>query len=721
MKRITALFLLTAFAAVLSGCGCSRVEEPADSYTFKDYVSGMATNWNPHTYETATDSYPAEFIRMGLYSLIYNDGLHPNGDKAPFEAYSILPEMAAELPTDMTEAVKLARPEFGIPESAQSGYAYEIKLNPDAVWEDGTKINADTYVYSMRRLLDPELLNYRASDYYAGSFSIAGAEEYAKGLTNGDFSGVGLYKTGDYSIMLVLDKAIGEFSLVYNLTGNFIVHEETYERCIRKEGDALFSSYNTSADTTVSYGPYKLVSYIKDKSMRFERNESWYGYSDGRHVYKDPVTEKTVPMYMTTAIETQVVAQSATAKMMFKKGELSRYTLQAEDYDELKNSEYALKSPGETTFFLILNGHAEAVSKREQSSSFDTSKQDIQTLTLESFRKGVALTYDKELLASAISPARYGAFGLIGDSYIYDPQSLLYYRDTEAAKKVLCDFYSVDTEKYGSLDEAVASISGYDPETAREYYRQAFADGIRAGFITDSNGDGICDQNVVIEYCMSTDSDFMTRTVDYLTTKMNEVTEGTPFEGRISFTKSAPYGNDWVNKIKAGLSDTVLAGWSGSVLDPFGLCELYTDPSRQYDAAWFDSETVSLTLTVNTAMPYETPIYEDVTMSLRSWSEALGGKSVSSADREFNFGEGMADTETRLSILAAIEGAVLSTYNYIPMLADGSVELTSKQVYRPYEKYNPVLGFGGIAYLAYNYSDSEWAEYVSAQNGILKY
>jgi len=721
MKRITALLLLTALSAGLFGCSCSRVENIADSYTFTDYVSTMATNWNPHTYETAADGYPAEFIRIGLYSLIYNDDLHPANGKEPFEAYSVLPEMASELPKDMTVSVRESHPEFGIPQNAESGYAYEILLNPEAVWEDGTPINADTYVYSMKRLLDPELINYRASDYYAGNFSIAGAKEYASGSTDGDFSGVGLYKTGEYSIMLVLDKAMGEFNLIYNLTGNFIVHEETYERCLRKEGDAWFSSYNTSADTTVSYGPYRMVSYIKDKSMRFERNDSWYGYEDSKHVFADPYTGEAVPMYMTTAIETQVVAQSTTAKMMFKKGELSRYTLQAEDYDELKNSRYALSSPGETTFFLILNGHSEALEKRENSSGFDTAKYDIQTLALTPFRKAVALTYDKSLLASTLSPARYGAYGLIGDSYIYDPENLLYYRDTDAAKKVLCDFYGVDTEDYATLSDAAASISGYDPEAAKKYYTEAFEAALELGYITDSNNDGICDQSLVIEYCMSADSDFMTRTVDYLTSKMNEVTVGTPFEGRVSFTKSAPYGNDWVNKIKSGLSDTVLAGWSGSVLDPFGLCELYTDPSRQYDAAWFDSEATELTVNVNTAANGGEELYEDVTMSLRAWSQALGGMTVEVQGKSYNFGEGMADTDTRLQILAAIEGKVLSTYNYIPMLADGSVELMSKKVYRPTERYNPVIGFGGIAYLCYNYTDEGWKRYVKEQNGDLKY
>ena len=58
----------------------------------------------------------------------------------------------------------------------------------------------------------------------------------------------------------------------------------------------------------------------------------------------------------------------------------------------------------------------------------------------------------------------------------------------------------VDVSQYASLDEAVDSITGYDPETAKELYTEAFNEAIEAGYITDADGDGISDQTVQIEY-----------------------------------------------------------------------------------------------------------------------------------------------------------------------------------------------------------------------------
>ena len=203
--------------------------------------------------------------------------------------------------------------------------------------------------------------------------------------------------------------------------------------------------------------------------------------------------------------------------------------------------------------------------------------------------------------------------------------------------------------------------------------------------------------------------------------KVQEVIVGTPFEGKIEFYVSAPYGNDWSNKIKSGMSDTVLGGWSGSALNPFSLTDLYVNPSSAYDGKWFDATTVDLTINVNVAGVDAEAEMKDVTMNLKQWSDALNGATVTVDGVDYNFGEDQADLNTRLEILAAFEARVLQTYDYIPMLQDGGMSLLSQQVYYVVEEYNPVMGRGGIAYMKYNYSDAEWTEYVASQGGELKY
>jgi hypothetical protein len=458
-----------------------------------------------------------------------------------------------------------------------------------------------------------------------------------------------------------------------------------------------------------------MTEYRSGKYMKFVRNDKWFGYTDGNHLYVDPVDGETYEMYQTDTIVCQVVEEASTRKLMFLKGELMGYGLQSADFAEYRNSDRAYVTPSETIFFLIFNGYVDAIKEREESDSFDQTKYDLETMTLNSFRRAFAVTYDKEAFATTISPSRSGGYGLIGSAYIYDPESGARYRDTDQAKKALCEFYSIDVEADfgGDLDKAVDSITGYDPVTAKELFAQAYAEAIEAGYITDADGDGKSDQTVRIEYCSSATSDFMKQTIGYLNSELAKVIVGTGFEGKIEIYESAPYGNTWSDVIKSGMSDTVLAGWSGSALNPFSLTDLYVNPANQYDAKWFNAASVSLTMTIDG---------EEITMNLKQWSDALNGAVVEIDGTQYNFGDGIADVDTRLDILAKIESTVLQTYNYIPMLQDGSVALLSKQVFYVVEEYNPIMGRGGIAYMKYNYNDDAWNTYVNSQpDGTLKY
>ena len=864
-KKLFALLLAVAMVlSVFAGCnntqpenttttpnatqGTTEATEPAlvvetfpeGDYIWKTSVSTLASNWNPHTYQTSDDSVPLDYITSSLYTFIFNDELNPVEGKDPYEGYVIIPEMAAEMPIDVTLDIKASNPEFGIPESAESGYAYKIVLNPNATWDDGTPITAETYVESFKRLLNPKALNYRAADWYGQTLSIAGAENYynqgtsqyiddaslviadlVKGedgvyaTANGepvyvnvsaksayfsgknsladyvgaygadyfsvtnwedlvaaaneegyapltddtlawitdvvtgnpawgedetylpnyivyyfsypetfDFANVGVVASGEYELTVVLDKSLAGFDLLYNLSGmaTQLVKIDLYDACLKVEtgagGEEVWSStYNTSLETTASFGPYKMSEFQTDKAMHFVRNDSWFGYTDGKHIYMDPADGLVYPMYQTTEVDIQVVGEAATRKLMFMRGELMTYGLQSDDYATLRQSDYCYATPAETIFFLILNGHMDAITEREASEGFDQATQDLEMLTNTAFHQAIGLSYDKDNFAATISPARSGALGIIGNSYIYDPDSGAKYRDSEQAKQVLCDFYGVDTSKFATLDDAVASITGYDPEQAKVYFKQAFEEGLEAGYITDADNDGVCDQMIKIEYAMSSEmSDFYSKTLAYLNEKVNEVAEGTPFAGKIEFYASAPYGNDWSNKIREGQSDTVLGGWSGSVLDPFGLTDLYTNPSKQYDAAWYDATTVELT--INVPVNGEN---KDVTLTLKQWSDVLNGTAVTVDGVEYNYGSGQAEVDVRLDILAACEGKILESYNYLPMLQDGSMALLTQQVYYVIEEYNPIMGRGGIAYTKYNYSEADWTAYVNEQGGELKY
>ena len=792
--------------------------DPNDTFTWTDSVSTLASNWNPHTYQTADDSYPQSFITDSLFALIYNDENHPVEGKEAFDGYVVVPAMAEDFPVDVTESVKAEHPEFEIPESATSGYAWSVKLRDDLKWDDGTPITAQTFVDSMQRLLDPRYLNFRAADQ-TGSYAVVHAQNYAKagqpvftsfadaGLTyddfiaaghtddevaididgfwaittddgktfayitddtmirdpaveegqdedyvsgkylwdnylgpNGayagtgydlayagyidypfeagyDFSNVGLYVSGDNELTFVFGNALDGFYLNYYAMNMIpLIKPDLYDSCLTEtttaSGSVWSSTYCTSVETTPSYGPYIMDGFQRDKSMHFVKNPNWAGWNYEWINYVDPTDGNTYQMYQTTAIDTQAVEEATTRKQMFLAGQLMGYGLQAEDFDQYRTSEFVHSTPAETVFFLVLNGYQQVINDREAAADFDQTTTDLQSMTILDFRKAAAVTFDREDLAATVSPARSGGYALLGNTYIYDPETCAFYRDTDPAMQCICDFYSVDPSGYDSLEEAVDSITGYDAEAAKELYQSAYEQALELGYITDTNNDGISDQTVTITYAISSDSDFMTKTIDYMNEAFNKCTAGTGFDGKVKIVKSAPLGNDWSNQLRAGLVDCCLCGWSGGVLDPFGLADTWTRASSAYDEKWFDPQSVSFTMNIDG---------KDITLSVRNWAVALNGEMVNVDGVDYNFGYGIADVDTRLNILANIEKTLMGVYDYIPMLQDGGMSLLSQQVYYVVEEYNPMMGRGGMQYAKYNYTDAEWADYVSSQGGTLQY
>ena len=121
--------------------------------------------WSTHTWETHDDGTVLDYISNGFYQFELN---------STKDGWAIACEMAASLPVDVT-ADYVGK--YGIQEG-EKAKALKIALNPDACWEDGTPINADSYIYSYKELIDPKMMNRRADSLYASEFEIYGAKEY---------------------------------------------------------------------------------------------------------------------------------------------------------------------------------------------------------------------------------------------------------------------------------------------------------------------------------------------------------------------------------------------------------------------------------------------------------------------------------------------------------------------------------------------------------------
>lgn len=144
----------------------NRTARQDSGYTYRSATTTLPTMWNVHNYQSNDANTVLGYTEDSLFEFDYNLAM---------DGFRIVPGMAADYPTDVTENYAGS---WGIDEDTTSGYAYKVTLRQDLKFENGDPIKAVDFIESMKRLLDPKLANYRADSYYSGNFKIYNAENY---------------------------------------------------------------------------------------------------------------------------------------------------------------------------------------------------------------------------------------------------------------------------------------------------------------------------------------------------------------------------------------------------------------------------------------------------------------------------------------------------------------------------------------------------------------
>ena len=792
------------FIAPVRGADAELPEAKLGSYTYNSWSTALGSNWNPHTWETNAEQSMLGYITSPFVTIEAMDTV--NG------IYQWVGEMATAI-RDVTQFQLdlLANYNINLPagvekvEDIEKGFVFEFELNPNAKWEDGTPINADSYIYSMKQLLDPTMKNYRANLYIDGESAIAGGKDYYysldegfysgvatkyesnqaavdagdivymnawalwgangypdengnecpewlayndetvyTGVYNGEpdpvsgaflwekygkmcdvgsgyesyvaiysvnenmgatFDGVGLIKTGEYSFLYVCKSAIDFNYFLTSCTDTWLVHQGLYEANMVEENGMKYTTYGTSVDTTMAYGPYKMTVFQDGKQVIYEQNENWYGYEKTADGYLVSYTQfevdgKYLQQYMTTKLIIDVMDE-ATAKQKFLKGEVDSYSPTAAELEEYKLSE-RLQVVDETytmSFFF----HTDV----ENLKALDASNKNANSVVLSNttFRQAMSLAIDRADFVTA-TQAWTPAFSLMNHLYHYDIYNDPYssYRNSEEAMQAIVNLYGVEYGEgklYETLEEAHDSITGYNLTEAKALFAKAYAE------LTTPDKDGNVLYNggnikIQIGWAKGALTEDDEKQCQLIEKYLNAALEGTGF-GTVDLE---PLGNiiDRYADTASGLYAIGYGAWGGAAFYPFRNMQVYTDPS-QYDineAGCWDPTTTPLTLIVEG---------KEVTMTWQKWGNSMisGGPYAD------------ADNKVKLAITAQMEEAFLKLYYRIPLAVTTVCSLSSYKADDYTDQYNIMYGFGGFRIMNYNYNDAEWTAYVAEQGGELSY
>lgn len=160
-------------------------------------------------------------------------------------------------------------------EASEDGLHWTFHVRQGVKFHDGTPLTANDVAFSINRIMDPAVASPRADDFAVVS-SIDVPDEY--------------------TVVLNLSQPFSPLLAKLAATLNVIVSEATVE----KNGD-LQSVVNGT-------GPFKMVEYLPQTRMVFERNPDWWGVdADGNQLpYLDGIVANFYPdpTARTTAIQT---------------------------------------------------------------------------------------------------------------------------------------------------------------------------------------------------------------------------------------------------------------------------------------------------------------------------------------------------------------------------------------------------------------------------------
>lgn len=904
---VLALSVLTA-AVGLSSCN-GDVYNSDKEYTYYTYLSTKPSTWNTHDWETSDESYITSFTEIGFYDVILDESK---------SNYKFVTEMASAFPTPIssndltTEQYDEYSEKYFNKQNVPDGQIFDIKLNTNATWEDGTKITAKDYVESLERQLSPKYVNFRADSYYASNLVIANAERYYKSgrstleplfsyvnskyeyidkryddtagttyyinlqrdaliaptgddstitlaslfnqdmitkneetneaarrisesikyylfhygdedwkangdnhedwkkaqspadvkdaMTNydvplseysrkqqpikvrknlgknslggynygdwnndkeleeytkanlindintilritfkktirtnserlllygyipnedfNDFGKVGIKAIGDDTIRLILGKRIKVLDLKFALTSNWLVKTDLYDSLKTVSGSKWSTNYaSKKVGNYKSYGPYKLVKYEEGKSFVIEKNDKWYGYTDGQHNGQ----------FQMTRVKTTILENHQTAVGMFEKGELDDLTLDSNDMATYGNSQRSQTVYESYTQKISFNSNRSKLSGRQSNGINKT------ILANKDFRKGLSLSLDRNDFASKTTAGSKAFTGLLNDLYLTDVQVGEMYTSTIQGKGVYNDVYgelggdpySPSYKKTPLSQEA----QGYNFQQATYFIEKAITNEIAAGNL--KLNDKIELEIQVYDNSSSTTvnmTNFMRNSfksvIENAVAKYNEKQTDAANKATISFDLKVVKNEDYYNAAKSGNYDIIFSIWGGAAINPYGLMQVYCDPTFESTCEYgFKGQQKNVKLTIDFGDG------DSETRSIAEWYTQLNGdlaeddidEKISSRDTEDEeekklLAEYTAQHQKRVTVLAKLEAAILNRFEAVPLVARGSTSLYSLKVEFATKKYVNLVGYGGIRFMTFKFSDKAWTEFIKSKD-----
>lgn len=730
-----------------SGTKVGNIVERSKGITYRMYQTSTPATLSGHDTTVADANYITNYTTAGFYEFKANDA----GD-----AYELVCEMAAEFPVDVTSKYA-GDSRFGVPADATENYAYTVKLNKDAKWEDGTPITADDYIYSYSQLINPQMKNIRASETYSGNLVLANAEAY--------------YKQGNvYEDVVDNEKAEGvsEDQYFFSMTEPVIFfgasakdkYESNKEKFTSADGRDLYELYSKE-----KYNAFtdQAKADLTELAVAFgDTNPDAYKEFCFIYCENPPMDFSDVGMQKINDYEIDFVLGAPTTEFFMKYALTSNYLVRKDLYENGKKQTgdiiktnygndadtYMSYGAYKITEYIkdklvVLkmneNWYGWTDGRHEHYGNYETIRYDI----IPEYETAFQMFLKGELDRIGVST---GKDEYVVSDYLYRaPNIYTYNLNFHCDRENLRNFETPGINKtmvsYKDFRQAIAlginktnfqkalgplrkagnallnDIYITDPDTGQsyrdsEYGKQVLIDvyggtdvdagydpakakelAVKAYEEAKANGDYKDGDVITLLYPTASETEFVKLLMSTIENSVLEILKDTPLEGK--FKVSPLITDEWSKKMQTGEAQINSSGGGGGALSPYSLMQFNISPDKTYGIDYRDYD---LTLTIDG---------KEITKDCVAWVDDL----VSGEYRN-------ADSEIKTYILSKVETMVLQQYASIPnQYSSNDVMLSMRATYQ-LENYVPMVNLGQVYF---SMTDEEWDAYVKEQGGILDY
>ncbi len=241
---VVSIFVSLIAVLLIAMPACTQGGQPSGAQVLRVNLAGEPAQVDPNRASWSVERSVIQQVFEGL--LAFKQDL------------SLTPAVAKEIPTLGNKGI------------SEDGLTYTFKLKNNVTWSDGQKVTAKDFVYSIKRLFDPDLACEYASFYY----DIVGAEAY-NGAVDKDAAtkaslkdAIGVKALDDYTLEIKLAQPRPIFLSLMAMWPVYPLREDV----ITAKGEKW-----TEAGNYIGNGPFVMTEWVHQDHITFKQNTNYWG------------------------------------------------------------------------------------------------------------------------------------------------------------------------------------------------------------------------------------------------------------------------------------------------------------------------------------------------------------------------------------------------------------------------------------------------------------